>query len=276
METKNNVTITDMLSRAFYLCKNNFLEILKVIGIYIIPSIVILVIALISLFSGIFISMMFTSLSSYQNIISSTIGVGSILLMIIIIFIITLISGFGSLVIAKILDEANKENKITWKDATKYVWNKKWAALGLNILIFLMTFSFFIVVVFLTVLISVITFGIGALIMIPLMIGSFLIVSPFSALINAMFIVRDLSVTQSIGEAFSVFSKGSFWRSIGVLASIGGIIAIAAIVLYALQSIPILGFFIGILGQPLIGAYMFAYLNIFSFDGNKKISEFNL
>ena len=34
METKNNVTITDMLSRAFYLCKNNFLEILKVIGIY--------------------------------------------------------------------------------------------------------------------------------------------------------------------------------------------------------------------------------------------------
>ena len=276
METKNNVTITDMLSRAFYLCKNNFLEILKVIGIYIIPSIVILVIALISLFSGIFISMMFTSLSSYQNIISSTIGVGSILLMIIIIFIITLISGFGSLVIAKILDEANKENKITWKDATKYVWSRKWSALGLNILIFLMTFSFFIVLIFLTVLISIITFGFGAIIMIPLMIGSFLIVSPFSALINAMFIVRDLSVTQSIGVSFSIFSKGSFWRSIGVLASIGGIIAIAAIVLYALQSIPILGFFIGILGQPLISAYMFAYLNIFSFDRNKKISEFNL
>lgn len=276
METKNNVTITDMLSRAFYLCKDNFWEILKVIGIYIIPSIAVLVIALISLFSGIFISMMFTSLSSYQNIISSTIGVGSILLMIITIFIITLISGFGSLVIAKILDEANKENKITWKEATKYVWGKKWSALGLNILLFLMIFSFFVVLIFLTLLISIITFGFGAIIMIPLAIALFLIVTPFSGLVNAIFIVRDLNAIESIGEAFALFKKGSFWRSIGVLASIAGISVIAAIILYVLQRIPVLGFFIGILGQSIINAYVFAYLNIFSFDGNKKIREFNL
>lgn len=276
MESKNNITITEMLSRAFYLLKNNFLEVLKVIGIYTIPSIIVLGIAFISLFSGVFISMMFKSMSSYENIISSAIGGGSILLMMIIIFIISLISGFGNLVIAKILDEANKENKITWKEATRYVWNKKWSALWLNILIFLMTSLFFIVIIFLTIFISVITFGFGAIIMVPLMIATFLIISPFSSLMNSMFIVRDLNATKSIGEAFSIFNKGSFFRSIGVLASIGAISIISAIVIYALQGIPLLGFFIGILGQSLISAYTFAYLNIYSFDRIKKIEEFNL
>lgn len=277
MENKNNMTIFDMLSKAFYLCKDNILEILKVIGIYIIPSIVILIVTFISLFSGIFVSMIFATMASYEKIISSTIGLVSILLMLIIICFIALMSGFGGLVIARILDEGNKGNKITWKEATKYVWSKKWSALGLNILLFLMLFSFFVVVIFLTALISIITFGIGAIIMIPLALALFFIVTPFSILCNSIFIVRDLTATQSIGEAFLLFKTGGFWKSVGVLASIGGVSALSAIILYVLQLIPILGFFIGIVGQSLINAYAFAYLNIFSFNNNTdKISNLNL
>lgn len=275
MQIKNNLTITEILSRAFYLCKDNFFEILKVIGIYVIPSNVLLIVTFFSLFSSIFIFLMFSTTLDLENIIEPTMGIGSILLMAIIIFLITLISGFGSLVIAKILDEANKNNKITWKDATKYIWNKKWSALGLNILIFLILICFFIVLTFLTVLISVITFGFGAIIMIPLAIAIVLISIQFSILINSMFIVRDLNATEAIAESFRVFKKGSFWRNIRVLVSIGGISIIAAIVLYVLQLIPLLGFFIGIIGQCLINAYVFAYLNIFIFDRINEISEFN-
>lgn len=276
METKNNLTITEMLSKAFYLCKDNFWEILKVIGIYIIPSIIILIIALISLFSGLVISIMFSAATSYENIIPSSIGIGSVLLIIPITFVIALISGFGSLVIGKILDEANKENKITWKEASKYIWDKKWSALGLNIIIFFMLFAFFILLTLLTALILLITFGIGAIIMIPLIIALIFIVAPFTSLINSIFIVRDLSITESIGEAFSLFKKGEFWKNIGILASIAGISLGAGLVLYVLQLIPLLGFFIGILGQSLIGAYVFAYLNVFTLNKTDKVSEFNL
>lgn len=270
MQIKNNLTITEILSRAFYLCKDNFFEILKVIGIYVIPSSVLLIVTFFSLFSSIF-----STTVDLENISEPAIGIGSILLIAIIIFVITLISEFGSLVIAKILDEANKKNKITWKDATKYIWNKKWSALGLNILIFLILICFFIVLTFLTVLISVVTFGFGAIIMIPLAIALVFISMTFSILINSMFIVRDLNATKAIAESFRVFKKGNFWGSIKVLASIGGVSIIAAIVLYVLQLIPLLGFFIGIIGQYLINAYVFAYLNIFTFDRINKISEFN-
>ena len=48
-------------------------------------------------------------------------------------------------IITKILDDANKGNEVSWRFANKYVWKRKWSILGLNILVWLMTFAFVVV-----------------------------------------------------------------------------------------------------------------------------------
>ena len=53
-ERKIHLSVSEMLSRAFNLCKNNVLEILKVIGIFIVPTIVVLF--------GVIIGIVFSSL----------------------------------------------------------------------------------------------------------------------------------------------------------------------------------------------------------------------
>ena len=266
MQEKNNLTISEMLSRAFYMCKDNILEILKALGVYIIPSIIIPIIASIALFSSLFFSLSFSVATEFEELFIPAIGVGSILGFLIITIIVCLIGGFGNLVIGKILDDGNKGNFVSWKSATKYIWDKKWSALGLNILIFLMFSAFFIVVVFLAILLSIITLGFGAIIIVPLVIAIFFVIGQLPTLMNSMLIVKDLGAIEAIGETFLLFKKGEFWKNVGILSAISGISLGVGLVLFMLEFIPILGFFITLVGSFLMNTYAFAYLNVFSLD----------
>ncbi|WP_322390054.1 hypothetical protein [Clostridium perfringens] len=95
---------------------------------------------------------------------------------------------------------------------------------------------------------------------------------PFVFLFNSMLIVRDLTITESIGETFRLFKKGYFWTTIGKLAAISGItIGFGIVLTIGNIIIPILGMILALIGQFLIQAYTMAYLNILVWDRNEEV-----
>nr|WP_243190675.1 hypothetical protein [Clostridium gallinarum] len=246
------------------MCTNNFLELLKVIGIFMIPAMIIPIIIGATLAMSAFLSMSIYSSNLDRNF--GAIGIGTILLIIVMAIISGFISLFATLVNTKILDDANKGNVVSWKSATRYVWNRVWSAIGLNILAWFMFLGVILVLVFLVIILSLITLGIGAFIVIPCAIAIIVIISPFIKLFNSIFIVNDLGVIDSIREAFLLFKKGYFWSTIGKLAAISGIYIGVIIVLWIFELLPFIGFIIAILGQVIMNIYVISYLNILVLD----------
>lgn len=129
-----------------------------------------------------------------------------------------------------------------------------------------MFFAFFIAVILLTVLLSILTIGIGLIIIIPLIIAISVIMAPIPMLFNSALIVRDLTITEAIGETFLLFKRGYFWATIGRLAAISGITIGLGIVLYMLAFIPLLGIILTLIGQFVVQVYTISYLNVFVYD----------
>lgn len=275
-ERKIHLSVSEMLSRAFNLCKNNVLEILKVIGIFIIPTIVVLFGVIIGIvFSSLInISYSYSYSYSYFDEAIPFIGIGTIFLIILIALISSVLMLYANGIITKILDDANKGNEVSWRSANKYVWKRKWSILGLNILVWLMTFAFVVVIALLTMLLALLTVGIGLIILIPLIIAIIVIVTPLTSLFTSMLIVRDLTITEAIGETFMLFKKGYFWSTIGKLAAISGITIGIGLVLAIIQVIPLVGIVIAIIGQYSIQAYTISYLNILSLDRSNIVENF--
>lgn len=275
-ERKIHLSVSEMLSRAFNLCKNNVLEILKVIGIFIVPTIVVLFGVIIGIvFSSLInISYSYSYSYSYFDEAIPFIGIGTIFLIILIALISSVLMLYANGIITKILDDANKGNEVSWRSANKYVWKRKWSILGLNILVWLMTFAFVVVIALLTMLLALLTVGIGLIILIPLIIAIIVILTPLTSLFTSMLIVRDLTITETIGETFMLFKKGYFWSTIGKLAAISGITIGIGLVLAIIQVIPLVGIVIAIIGQYSIQAYTISYLNILSLDRSNIVENF--
>ncbi|MDY4606040.1 hypothetical protein [Clostridium tertium] len=275
-ERKIHLSVSEMLSRAFNLCKNNVLEILKVIGIFIVPTIVVLFGVIIGIvFSSLInISYSYSYSYSYFDEAIPFIGIGTIFVIILIALISSVLMLYANGIITKILDDANKGNEVSWRSANKYVWKRKWSILGLNILVWLMTFAFVVVIALLTMLLALLTVGIGLIILIPLIIAIIVILTPLTSLFTSMLIVRDLTITETIGETFMLFKKGYFWSTIGKLAAISGITIGIGLVLAIIQVIPLVGIVIAIIGQYSIQAYTISYLNILSLDRSNIVENF--
>lgn len=275
-EQKAYLSISEMLSRAFNLCKNSALEILKVIGIFIAPMFVVLFGAIMAIVFSSLMNISYSYSYSYSYLDDSIpfIGLGTILLIILVSIISSIIMLYANGIITKVLDDANKGNEISWRSANKYVWQKKWSILGLSILVGLMFFAFAVVVALLTLILSLLTIGIGLIILIPLIIALIVILAPVQSLFNSMLIVRDLTITEAIGETFRLFKKGYFWSTIGKLASISGITIGIGLLLLVFEIIPLLGGIIAIAGQYVIQVYMISYLNILVLDRNNIVESF--
>ncbi len=274
-ERKNNLFVTEILSRSFNLCVDNFLEILKAIGIFIAPALIMPLILFYTIFATALLgsSIMYSYSYSYPNSFLESIfagmGVGTILGIILLSIILGLLYLFGYLVIIKVLDDANKGNEVSWRLATSYVWDRKWKALGLNIIVWLMIFVSLIVLSILFLILSVLTLGIGLVIFIPLLFVIILLLTPSMNLFNSTFLINDLGVMDSIRETFLLFKKGYFWSTIGRIAAIAGIFFGVMILLGMFDFIPFIGNLIVIVGQCVITVYMTAYINIFVLDRNK-------
>lgn len=272
-ERRNNLFVTEILSRAFNLCKDNFLEILKVIGIFMAPALIIPLILFYSIFAtallGSSLMYSYSYSNSFLDSMFASIGVGAIVGFILLSIILGLLSLFGTLVITKILDDANKGNEVSWRSATSYVWDRKWRALGLNILVWLMIVVGMIAMMILFGILSLLTLGIGLFIFIPLFIVIVLLLVPSMNLFNSTFLINDLGVTDSIRETFLLFRKGYFWSTIGRLAAISGIFFGVMVILGIFDFIPFIGTIIMIVGQCAVTVYITAYINVFVLDRNK-------
>lgn len=265
-ERKNYLSVSEILSKAFRISKDNILEILKVIGIFIVPTVLIIVGIIVGI---IFSSMINISYAYSYNYLENSIpfiGFGSVLILIFTIIIASAVIIYADAIIVKILDDANRGKEVSWKTANKYVWQKKWSVIGLNLLVALMLFAFFIALTLLTVLLSFLTIGIGLIILIPLIIAICVVMAPIPMLFNSALIVKDLTITEAIGETFLLFKRGYFWTTIGRLAAISGITIGLGIVLIILEFIPLLGIIIAIIGQFIIQVYTISYLNVLVYD----------
>jgi len=277
----NKLSVSEILSRSFNILKDNILDILKVVGIYIVPT----TIVLFGLIFGVLITsfLRFAFMSSYLDIddVFGMMSFGSVFLVFILAIISSLILSYANSIIIKIIDDANKGNQVSFKSANSYVWQRKWRVVGLNVLVYLiLTFSILIFFV-LGILISALTLGIGLIIFIPAMIAIGVIVTPLTSVFNSMLIVNDISITDAIRETFLLFRKGYFWSTVGYISAISGITIGVGILLLLLSSIPFLGFFIMIIGQFLIQIYLFAYTTVYVLDrtkhleGNNNYRDFN-
>ncbi|EOR24287.1 MULTISPECIES: hypothetical protein [Clostridium] len=265
-ERKNYLSVSEILSKAFRISKDNILEILKVIGIFIVPTVLIIVGIIVGIIFSSMINMSYAYSYNYLENSIPFIGFGSVLILIFTIIIASAVIIYADAIIVKILDDANRGKEVSWKTANKYVWQKKWSVIGLNLLVALMLFAFFIALTLLTVLLSFLTIGIGLIILIPLIIAICVVMAPIPMLFNSALIVKDLTITEAIGETFLLFKRGYFWTTIGRLAAISGITIGLGIVLIILEFIPLLGIIIAIIGQFIIQVYTISYLNVLVYD----------
>lgn len=270
MEKRNGqLVITEILSRAFDICKDNVLEILKAIGVFMVPSFILTMAMSFTFITAVFFSVSYIYSYPYYDNSFSVIGAGTILILIIVGIITGILSLFGTFVITKILDDANKGNEVSWMSATKYIWEKKWSALGLSILVALMMIIAMTVLFILTLLFSLLTLGIGAIIAVPLAIAVIVVIIPLCSLFNSSFVVNDLGAMDAIRETFLLFRKGYFWSTVGRLAAIAGIAMLLGIGLVILEFIPILGVILSVIFPVVINIYVVAYLNILVLDRTK-------
>lgn len=272
-ERKNNLYVSEILSRAFNLCKDNFLEILKVIGIFMAPALIIPLILFYSIFAtallGSSIMYSYSYQNSYFDSLFAGIGAGTVVGVMLLSIILGLLSLFGTLVVTKMLDDANKGKEVSWRSATSYVWERKWRALGLNIIVWLMLVVGIIAMMIIFGILSLLTLGIGLIIFIPLFLIIVLLLVPSMNLFNSTFLVNDLGIIDSIRETFLLFRRGYFWATIGRIATISGIFLGVMILLGIFDFIPFIGTIIMIIGQCAITVYMISFINVFVFDRNK-------
>lgn len=263
-ERGRQLFISEILSRAFDICRFSAIEILKTIGIFIAPAIIIPIIIITALLMTVVLGSMYRY-SNFELLLGAA-GIGSIILIIFSIIIAGVISLFGALVIIKILDDANRGNEISWKRAAKYIWERKWSLLGLNILVSIMMSASIMVLFIIGIVLSLITFGIGALIVIPAIIAIMFLFMPMSSLFNSVSIVRGLGITDAIRETFLLFKKQYFLKTIARIATIAGIMLGVGISLTIIDFIPFIGGISMIIGQIILMIYLYAYLNVFVLD----------
>lgn len=272
-ERRNNLYVSEILSRAFNLCIDNFLEILKVIGIFMAPALIIPLILFYSIFATMLLGTSIINSYSYQNSyfdrIFAGIGIGTIVGFMLLSIILGLLSLFGTLVITKMLDDANRGNEVSWRSATSYVWERKWRALGLNILVWLMIVVGVTAIIIIFGILSLLTLGIGLIIFIPLILFILLLLVPSMNLFNSTFLINDLGVIDSIRETFLLFRKGYFWSTIGRIDTLSGIYFAIMILLGILDFIPFIGTILIAVGPVVMTVYMTAYINVFILDRNK-------
>lgn len=269
-KSKQPMGLGDIISNAFKSVVNNALEILKIIAIFILPVAIIIFIAvfvtIISTFGAMYIS-------SPEQIIFGLLAM--IVPIILISLVLGLVSYFGYAVMIKMLADRYIGEETGWKYATKCVWEKKWSLLGMNLLVMLMVFVGYLALMLVGALIGFITFGIGAIIIIPIFIAMALIIAPMVMLFNSMLIIKDLKAMDAIKQTFELFKNGSFWSMVGKCAAITGITIGLSLLMSILSIVPILGFIIVMFGGMYVQAFLMSACNIIIIEDMEVYNDFN-
>lgn len=259
LESKS--ALGQIISNSFKLVIDNVLEILKIIGIFLVPVFVVGFILIFIFAFGMFGAMI---VSSPEEIFFAMLSVFIPLL--IIAPLISLLSYFGYGIIIKVLGDRYQGKDTNWKVGMKYIWGKKWSLIGLNILIILMAIVVYMVIAAITGIIATITFGIGLIIIIPIIIAMAFIIPAIYVLFNSTLIIEDLTVVESIKKTVSLFGRGNLWMMIGKCAAISGITILIGFGVAIIGFFPIIGFIIMIIGQVYVQSFLISACNIIVID----------
>lgn len=267
---KPKMNLGEIISNSFKLVINNALELLKIISIFILPVFVAMFIVILAL---VFSMLRGAYIASPEELLFGILAMTIPIILISIV--ISLISYFGYAVIIKMLGDRYSGQESGWKYAAKCAWGKKWSLIGMNLLIMLILFIAYIALILLSVLVGFITFGIGFIIIIPIIIAIAIVVSPMFMLFNSMLLIKDLSAMDAIKQTFELFKRGSFWSMVGKCAAIGGISIGISILISILAIIPILGFIVIVFGGMYTQAFTISACNIIVIEDMKSSDVFN-
>lgn len=294
--TKSKSTLGEIISNSFSLVTHNALEILKVIGIFLVP-------AFIAMFICIFVAIIamigsiIPTLNTISNnplsdeyidsIISGQIiellpkMILPIILLIVITILISFVSYFAYGIIIKMLGDRYCDEETSWKYSMKYVWGKKWSLIGMNLLVILILLVVYIVLVIILGLLTIITKGLGVIILIPFVFVWVLMIPVMIILFNSMLIIKDLRAIDAIGQTFGLFKFGGFWRMVGKCLALGGLTILMSIPVLLLGIIPFVGIIAIMIGQVYVQSFLMAACNIIVIDemhsgnSNDDYSEIN-
>ncbi|MBU3109753.1 hypothetical protein [Clostridium gasigenes] len=266
-KSQSKLKLGEIISKSFKLVVNNALEILKITGIFLVPVFLVIIgllVALIFALIGIIGTGIYRS-SPDELILVFFKMIIPLLIFTILVMVVSLVSYFGYGIIIKVLGDRYKGQDTGWKDSMKYVWEKKWSLIGMNLLILLISFVAYIVIMIVSSILTAVTFGIGLIIIFPILIALAVIVSAVFMLFNSMLITKDLRAMDAIKQTFRLFKKGSFWRMIGKCAALSGITNLAILAIVLLAMVPLLGVIVAILaivGQVYVQSFLIAACNI--------------
>lgn len=261
-DNKKYLSVSEILSRALHLTKNNFVEVLKVIGIFILPTILV-VLALI-------IQLSMPTLLSFDSFYHSRVDIayvfGIFISVIISTLLVSLIVTFTNGVIIKVLDDFNTGNYLGVKESIKYVWKKKWSVIGLNILCLAMLIVLMIAILFSILIVTFLRLEVILFMVLPIIILISIAIPSIFLMFNVSLIVKDLSVDEAIFEIFRLFKKGFFWNTVGKVAVITAINVVVGSILGFIGVVPILGQIVMIIGNIIMQIYLLSYLSVFIRD----------
>ncbi|MBU3105967.1 hypothetical protein [Clostridium gasigenes] len=266
-KSQSKLKLGEIISKSFKLVVDNALEILKITGIFLVPVFLVIIgllVALIIALIGIIGTGIYGA-SSDELILVFFKMIIPLLTFTVLIMVVSLVSYFGYGIIIKVLGDRYKGQDTGWKDSMKYVWAKKWSLIGMNLLILLISFVSYIVIMILSGILTVVTFGIGLIIIVPILIALSVIVTAVFMLFNSMLITKDLRAMDAIKQTFRLFKKGSFWGMIGKCAALSGITNLAILAIVLLAMVPLLGVIVAILaivGQVYVQSFLIAACNI--------------
>ena len=263
-KSQSKFKLGEIISSSFKLVVDNALEILKIMGIFLVPVFIVLFALTVALVIEMFGVL---GMGMYESSPDALMLVGfkmiiPLLIFTILMIVVSLLSYFGYGIIIKVLGDRYKGQDTGWKDSMKYVWEKKWSLIGMNLIILLIFFVAYILIILVGGLLAVVTFGIGLILILPIVIALAIIVPAVFMLFNSMLIIKDLSAMDAIKQTLRLFNKGSFWSMIGKCAALSGITILIEIPLILVAMIPILGFVVVLIGQVYVQSFLMSACNI--------------
>lgn len=277
---KSRITLSEIISISFKLVSNNALEILKIIGIFMVPVFVLIVLLTTSfIFSMIigfepFINMSQVEIQNQIPIISLNMIIPFIGY-IIAILIVSFLFYFGYAIIIKLLSDKHLGKDTNWKYSMKYIWQKKWSLIGMNLLVGIVLALVYILIAILFGGVTILTFGVGLIIMIPLILAFVAVVPTMVTLFNSMLVIENLRVMDAIKKTLKIFRKGNFWIIIGRCAIITVLSMVIGLLTSILAIVPIFGFIVILISGVYIQSFVIAASNTIVIEEIQNNNDFS-
>ncbi|MGL4772885.1 MAG: hypothetical protein ACRC2K_04890 [Clostridium sp.] len=253
------LAVGEIINRGWGNLKSSFKEVLMIALIFMGPVAILNVIVELSSKTVVEESIF----GSYMNNGLDISTVSSFSLLSLLVWIVTTVcTAIGLGVVIYLIHERSHGNMISATEAIKDMTSKMGSVIGLNIIIGLIAIISALLFALAIIVITLITFGIGALLSIPLYFVALAIAIPWIEIYTSTLIINNTTIGEAISKTNNLFKNGGFWRNIGRFLSIGLISFLVLLVVSMFEIIPIFGVGIGTILTFLVSCFVVSSNNI--------------